>query len=495
MRHSIAILGLALLPALPQPARAAATPPDSVATGLVDATCPVAALDPRTHAAHIAYIDNGTLHHAWQAGGDWLDESVASASWNSSVPFDGADIRVAFPGGVVWVLYRDPTNLVCARRVGGTWFADPLDAATGIAAASLAISPVTGEPVVAWGKRQGGQGTPVDFKLARRSGGVWTTQLLDTSSTSQTRVAVAVDLADRPRVAYSRPRGDAVAARVLTCAMATGPTGPFVSSTVDSQLTGYVSLALDPASGDPRVAYGTVFSVKPQIRYAAWDGGGWQVVQVVYRGDGASLVIDAAGNPFISLTEYTPISPQDIRAGDLPEQQFCFYVETGDVGLYYRAGGTGFGAFQGYQGIRPPYHDVLNGPRALVTYEANSVGVAFRSPGQVCAPYDIAFARSTPLADVPPRVGSPAMLHALAPNPLRAGEPLRVRFALANAADVELDLHDAAGRSVARQAWSGVDAGDRSLEWALPLARPGLYWLSARADGVKIGSRAVVVVR
>lgn len=118
MRLWIAILGSAVLSALAPPA-GAATPPDSVASGLVDATCPVAAVDPVTHTTHIAYVDNGTLHHAWQSGGDWLDEAVAGAAWTPGLPFDGADLRVG-PDGVVWVLHRDGTHLVCARRVGGT---------------------------------------------------------------------------------------------------------------------------------------------------------------------------------------------------------------------------------------------------------------------------------------------------------------------------------------------------------------------------------------
>ena len=493
MRLWIAIVGLAVLTGLPRPAPAAPPPPaDSVVTGLVDATCPAAAIDRITGKAHLAYIDNGTLHHAWQVGGDWLDEPVASAAGSANFPLDGTDIGVG-PNGVVWVLYRGDGNLVCARREGGTWFPEPLDTWSSIGGMALAISPVTGEPVVAWGKRQG-VGLPVDFKLARRSGGVWTTQLLDTSATSQTRVAVAVDHLDRPRVAYSRPRGDAVAARVLTCAMATGPTGPFVFSVVDSQLTGYVSLALDPTSGDPRLAYGAVLSFRPEVRYAAWDGGGWQMVPLVWA-DVPSLVIDAAGNPFISMTEYTNFSPQGIGVGPFATQENCFITSTGTVCLYHRSGGTGFGTFQDYQCVRLPFYDVLSGPRAMVAYAANSVGVSLRSPSRWCHPYDIGFARSTPLADVPPRLGGSAMLQALAPNPSRLGDPLLVRFSLARTADVVLELHDAAGRTVARRAWSGVGAGDQTLEWAPTLARPGLYWLSVRADGVRLGSRPAVVVR
>jgi hypothetical protein len=495
-------IALVVLSSLPLPARATLVPPDPVASGMTDATCPVLAFDLTSNVPHIAYVDGGTLHHAWKVGGVWQDEVVAGGlPWGAGIPFESADLQVA-PGGVVVALYRDATRLVCARRVSGAWLSDSLDAMPGIGAAALAVSPVTGEPVVAWGKRQGGAGTPVDYKLARRDAGVWTTQLLDTSSVSQARVAVGVDLSDRPRVAWSRPRADARNARVLVSAMFSGSSGSFTSAVVDSELTGYVSLAVDPLNGAPRVAYDmTTSGNERRVRYAAHDGGAsWQHVDVAsFTSPQASpaLVVDANGDPFIGLTMFTEISPQDVRAGDLPEQNSCFFVETGSVHLWHRSGGTGLGAFSAYASVYgpPSYTDLLSGPRAVATPWAGASAVVVRTPHMsACAPYDVGFALTTPTAGVEPGPGARVALQPLAPNPLRLGEAIRVRFTLERAAGVAVELHDAAGRLVAERAWGDFALGARELHWAPAVARPGLYWLTVRADGAKLGTRAAVLV-
>lgn len=503
MRHGVAIVGLVVLSSLPYSAHAAIVAPDPVASGMSNATCPVLAFDPANSVPHVAYVDGGSLHHAWKVGGVWQSEVVAGGlPWGASIPFESADIQVA-PGGVVVALYRDGTSLVCARKVGGTWFPDVLDAMPGIGAAALAISPVSGEPVVAWGKRQGGAGTPVDYKLARRDGGVWTTQLLDTASVTSARIAVGVDLADRPRVAWSRPRADARDARVLMSALFTGSSGSFVSAVVDSELTGYVSLAVDPLNGDPRVAYDmTTSGNERRVRYAAHDGAtSWQHVDVrsfTSPQASPSLVVDGNGDPFVGLTEFTNISPQDVRAGDLPEQNSCISFQTGSVLLWHRTGGAGLGAFSSYATVwsSPSYADLLSGPRAVATPHAGVAAVVVRTPHMsACAPYDMGFALTTPTAGVEPGTGARVALQPLAPNPLRLGEAIRVRFTLERAADVAVELHDAAGRSVAGKAWGAFAAGARELHWTPALARPGLYWLSVRAGGVKIGTRATVVMK
>src|SRR5213075_160754 len=100
---------------------------------------------------------------------------------------------------------------------------------------------------VAWGKRPA-PGAPLEIKLARHSAGAWTSQVLDTTTSSSSVLAVAVDLADRPRVLWARLRADGRAARVLTCATATAPAGPFEIAPVDSELSipAYFALAVDP---------------------------------------------------------------------------------------------------------------------------------------------------------------------------------------------------------------------------------------------------------
>lgn len=499
MRSHIASLALVALTFVPVAAHAVTViGPDTVAVDLPDVTIPALALDPATDAPHLVYTQNGTLRHAWKIGGAWSFEDVASGlPWDATLPHEGGDLQVA-PNGEVLALFRDGGRLVCAQRVNGIWLSDSLDAMPGIGAAAIALSPVTGEPVVVWAKRQGGQGTPLDVKLARRAAGVWTTQLLDTSSASQARVAVAVDHADRPRVAWGRPRADAVNARVLMCALASGPSGPFTAAVVDSALTGFVSLAVDPTNGDPRVAY----NATPQggfasLHYAALDGGTWQSVHLTGASTASppSLVVDANGSPSIAITEITNVVPQDIRAGGPEEQQGCFYFQTGAVCLWRRASPTGSGSFARYQCLSHPFPDLISGVRAAASPQPGHLAVAWRSPRISCSPYDIEYAVTVPNVAVVPGVGARVALLPLAPNPIREGELMRVRFALERAAEVEFELHDAAGRSVATRAWGRLGAGSRELYWAPPVARPGLYWLSVRAGGEKIGTRATVVVR
>lgn len=259
----------------------ASAPPDTIAL-LSDATRPVLALDPVTGEAHVAYVSNGTLHHGWKSGGAWQDEPIADrVGWLQSLTqYGGIDLRVA-PDGRVFALFNRLGLLICAERENGTWRRDTLDALPGPRTPlSLAVSPVTGEPTAAWTKR-GAPGEPSEIKLARRSGGEWTTQLLDTVSVATLTASVAVDLADRPRVAWGRPRADDDPRQVLTCAMATGPSGPYVSAPVDSQLYNHLAIAVDPTDGEPRIVYVVLDANVRTVRYAAHDAGpGWQGVSV-----------------------------------------------------------------------------------------------------------------------------------------------------------------------------------------------------------------------
>ena len=497
MRSWIPIFVLTALAWLAAPALALVSAPDTVAAGLSDATCPVLALEPVLDAPHVVYVQSGTLVHSWKSGGAWLVEPVANGLFeDANLPHETPDLKVS-SAGVLMVLYRDATRLVFAQRVGGLWQADSLDAAPAIQSPSLAISPVTGEPVAAWARRSP-PGTPSEIKIARRVGGVWTTQVLDTSSASSMRVAVAVDLADRPRVAWSRPRADAVAARVLTCALASAPNGPFVSAPVDSELAGYVSLAVDPATGDPRLAYNALEpNTATMIRYASLDGGaGWQIVQVNPFSKPTmppSLAVDAFGNPRIAFSEFSEIEPQGVEIGERSATQ-CIFIETGALCLWRRAGGTGLGPFQRYECAHVPLGSELGGPRALVATSAGEVAVAWRSPHFNCAPFELRFGLSAPLVEVEPTPGVRSLLQPLAPNPLRLGQPLRVAFALSNEADVVFEVHDAAGRRVTEHAPGRLEAGPHAIHWTPRLARPGLYWLSVRTNRARLGSRAAVVV-
>ncbi len=496
-------LGFAVLLIALSAGRATALPPETVADVLGNATCPVLALDPATGEPHVAYVNQGTLYHAWKAGAVWQSETVASNVFgDASLNRDGFDLQM-LPGGRAAVLYFQlgQRKMMYAVRESGGWLADTLDTVAGsFMSGSLAVSPVTGEPTAAWGTRAV-PGTPYEIKLARRSGGTWATQVLDTTSAPWRAVAVAVDLADRPRVAWARPRSDGRAARVLTCATATSPAGPFVIAAVDSELTGYFSLAVDPSDGEPRIAYGaTAISFESTIRYAARDGVlGWQST-VVMPSSGfqpsPSLAFDAIGAPFIALTRYSPVAPNEVRGGDDPSLGQCLNFQTGTVCVTHRQGGAGTGAFELYDCLFPPVDsDAISGPRALATHVAGVVAVVQRGPANACAPFTLGFTLSTPFAGVGPGAGARVALAPVAPNPARMGAPLRVVFELARAAAVTIEVHDVAGGRVAERALGRLGPGPHTLDWAPAVSRAGVYWLSVRTDGARLGTRSAVFVR
>ena len=473
---------------------------ETIISALPNASPPVLAIDPVTGAPHTAFVNSDTLYHAWRSGGGWQVETVATGVYGgTSSTGDDVDLRIA-PDGRIYVLYVQPGSIVFAERGPGGWVPSPLDSPpTYIAFGTLAVSPVNGEPIAAWASRPG-SGPPFEVKVARRAGGVWTTQVIDTSSANFWNVAVAVDAADRPRVAWARPRADNVLSNVLTCALASGPLGPYVAAPVDSLVaraqSSDLSMALDPTSGEPRIAYLSRSATGQMgVRYAALDGGAWQLTAV--RSARAvtpppSLAIDPAGDPYVAVTEYTPIGPQGARGGDDP-QLGCAVVETGSILLFHRSGGAGTGEFAVFAGFGGG--DNGNGPRALAAPVAGVVDAAWRAPGLDCPPFAQRFALSTPFAGVDPGPGARVALGPIEPNPARLGQSVRASFALAEAADVTLELHDVAGRLLAARSLGRLPAGPGSFDWAPALARPGLYWLSARADGRSLGARSLVVIR
>lgn len=484
---------LALLMTLAASVVHAAAPPETVAV-LPSASRPVLALAPATGIPHVVYVSGGSLFHAWQTGGVWNKEDVADnvSFSNSSASYGGYDIAVTTDGRPV-ALYVSLGSLICSVWESGAWSTHTLDALPGPAyPVSVAVSPVTNEPVAAWIRK----GTPSVVEYARRVAGVWSVADVDTTSASVLAVAFALDGSGNPRLAWTRPRTDGSTRPTLVCAIGTNADGPFVPETIETTFYAYVAIALDPSTGEPRLAYDAYDAgLNRVIRYGFHDGT-WQSMlawQSPEFPQGApSLAMDAAGNPFIAQTEYTPVEPPPTPQGVTS----CGGLQTGDVAVHTRTGGTGFGAFNIAVRLASPYQfDSGAGPRAIACSSAGIADVAWRSPSGNCAPLEIDYERTAQPVGIDPipyvRIGP----ERVAPNPARLDEVLHVAFDLDRTSEVVLELHDVSGRVIAARGAEERPDGPTALEWAPAPPRAGLYWLTVRAAGRRIGSRAVVFVR
>lgn len=491
MRRSAGWLMVLIIVAVTSRAHASHTPPDTVFM-LSSLSLPVIALDPATGDRHVAYLSSAVLKHSWEISGVWQTETIADSA--SLTNYTGFDLRVA-PDGDPVAAYVRKGAFVCAVREAGVWELDTLD--TGLPGPyypiALAVHPVTGEPAVAWAH----QGTPTSIRYARRAAGIWTTQEIDTVSSWWPTVALGLDAAGRPHLAWGRPRveaGDNMT--VLTYAMGAGPDGPFTPAPVDSQLSLYVMLEMDRSNGEPRIAYtaGNYAGGPYRVRYAfRGPGGVWNNTLVFtppsYSPFGApALALDPAGNPFISFTRVTPIEPNGPQSAEV-----CGFFDTGDIQVFSRAGSAGFGAFSS-EIVSVGQNDAGSGLRAIGSGAVGEAVAAWRTPRINCQP----FALSTSQVTGPSLVGVGPVDEGrrafAAPNPIRSGEPLRLAFALARGGEVSVALHDITGRLVAARPPEAIDPGERSLTWQPPPLEPGIYWLRLRRDGMPSDAQPVVVL-
>jgi hypothetical protein len=105
-------------------------------------------------------------------------------------------------------------------------------------------------------------------------------------------------------------------------------------------------------------------------------------------------------------------------------------------------------------------------------------------------------ASTPPLVDVAPSGGASIAFLGGAPNPFRSGGTTSLRFTLAQAADVRLEVYDAAGRRVAvvldrrlpagpgAAAWDGADESGRQVG-------PGVYFYRLSALGERISAKGI----
>ncbi|HKQ56250.1 MAG TPA: hypothetical protein VJY35_00140 [Candidatus Eisenbacteria bacterium] len=497
MKLRVGWLALALLIMAVPRVHASHTPPDTLLI-LSSLSLPAIALDPVTGDRHFAYTSNFILTHYWETPGGWQSESITdSASLNTTAGFQ---LRIAGDGHPVAAYVRKGT-LVCAVRGPGGWERDTLDAGlTGTQfPIALDLHPSTGEPSIAWARRTTVSGEPSRIFYARRSSGTWTTQEVDTTSSAFLNVALGIDGTGKTHIAWTRPGGEGTPRIVLVAGSISSPGESFVAAPVDSEMFLFVSMAIDRTTDEPRIVYGARdANFAPWTRYAyRAPGGAWQRTTVEYADPSGNppapaLALDPAGNPFISYTYVLPIEPGFVDPSESNEVTSCGGVASEDVVVFHRTGGAGGGPFA---------REFLSGHDAgragLAAIASSAVGQAdILWRGRMgCPPWGLTTTRVTvaPTAGVG-ETGDRRLVWAIS-NPARAGDPQRVSLALAQGSEASVALHDLAGRRVAMLHEDALTAGRQDLRWQTPNVNPGLYWLTVRVNGARIGSRALVILK
>jgi len=216
----------------------------------------------------------------------WDIEIVQDPSNNilsvSSLAYDSAgNASIAYGDGAA-------DEVRFAVRTGGSWSTELVDSRT-LTVIELAYDP-NGDPSVAFAAHQG-PGFSLFF--ARRSGGSWNVERL-VRRVGGNSVSLAYGADGNPSVAYSKNGNLTLATRIGTS---------WNTETVESQINAgsEVSLALDPGDGRLSIAYNdNQISGSGQrfLKYAKWNGASWDI----------EIIESAPDNRRFTRLAYNPVS-------------------------------------------------------------------------------------------------------------------------------------------------------------------------------------------
>ncbi|GEM_PF-769676 len=268
---------------------------------------------------HIGYRDatNDRLKYArWiSSPPGWQIETLTSGGSFTSLALDGSDTPyIGFVGDGMhgsWYAHKD----------GVAWDYEYVDAALDpVYATSLALDS-GGTPHLSYWNSDTNE---VRYALRVSSGGncgggKWDCETV-ASAEPRGETALAIDGSDNPHLAYSGSLNYAVKSA-----------GSWAIEPIPSYVGQFSSLELD-GSGNPSVSY--YDATHSDLKYAAWNGDGWDVGWVATAGEAGrynSLELDAGGNPHISYSASGDLK-YAIRSGE--SWSYETVDSAGEVGGY-----------------------------------------------------------------------------------------------------------------------------------------------------------------
>jgi len=221
----------------------------------------------------------GFLAYAERHPTGWRNASIAGGGAGCSIALDSTDApHISFRS-----FTHDGSGVGYASRNGTGWSVTQVDS-TPNALTSIAINPLTDEPMISYADNVG-----KGLRLATRSEGRWSVQVVDPSFYGET-TSLAIDASGHPAISYTD-----YTAGALRVARWTG--SEWAITTVETGVND-ASIKFD-ASGILHVAYASPLG----LAYTTWDGTGWST-ENVDRGRyyGVSLVFDPIGRAQIGYS-------------------------------------------------------------------------------------------------------------------------------------------------------------------------------------------------
>lgn len=252
------------------------------------------AIDPTSGEPGIAFAYSDALYFARRAAGAWsVDPRIATGSGLGAASL--AYGPTGRPSISSWA-----AGLVRVATYDGTWTLDLVDTVSGWFGGNTGLAfDGAGRPAVAYYDGNAG-----DLRYAWNDGAGWNVELVDTALTTGWYPSLAFAPGDEAIVAYDGGSVDEARLARRTGADAWSP------APIDSN-DAYTSVAVD-ASGLPAIAYAD--ATRASIRLARWDGTGWTTDVVDASGPfthAMSLAFDpATGAPVVA---YTTAASREVR--------------------------------------------------------------------------------------------------------------------------------------------------------------------------------------